>query len=186
MEVIANFPDECRFVIETLREVYKTDAEAKRRDLSPEERLRLHQESSGPRMKGLEEWLAKQFDEHLVEPNSGLGKAIRYMQKHWGPLTLFLRVAGAPLDNNICERALKKVIVHRKNSYFFKTCRGARVGDLFMSLIHTAERATAAPFAYLTALQQHAQAVAKAPADWMPWNYADTLARMGTAVDPTG
>ena len=133
-------------------------------------------------MKDLEEWLETQLSEHLVEPNSGLGKAILYTRKHWEPLTLFLRVAGAPLDNNICERALKKVIVHRKNSYFFKTQRGARVGDLFMSLINTAERCGAAPFVYLTALQKHAQAVAEAPAEWMPWNYADALARMAAAA----
>ena len=97
--------------------------------------------------------------------------------------TLFLRAAGAPLDNNICERALKKAILHRKNSYFFKTRRGARVGDLFMSLIYTAERGDHAPFAYLTALQKNAASVAAAPEDWMPWNYAETLARGASATD---
>ena len=183
VEVIANFPDECRVVIDTLREVYKTDAEAKQRGLSAQDRLRLHQESSGPRMQDLDEWLETQLSERLVEPNSGLGKAITYTRKHWEPLTLFLRMAGAPLDNNICERALKKVIVHRKNSYFFKTRRGARVGDLFMSLIYTAERGANAPFTYLTALQQHAKAVAEAPAEWMPWNYADALARLTPAAN---
>ena len=55
--------------------------------------------------------------------------------KHWIRLTLFLREAGAPLDNNVCERALKKAILHRKNSLFYKTQNGARIGDLFMSLI---------------------------------------------------
>jgi len=80
-----------------------------------------------------------QLDDRKVEPNSGLGEAITYMLKHWQKLTLFLRVAGAPLDNNLCERILKKAILHRKNSYFYKTENGARVGDTFMSLIHTAE-----------------------------------------------
>ena len=61
-------------------------------------------------------WLRAQFAEKKVEPNSGLGEAITYLLKHWDPLTLFLRKAGAPLDNNICERALKKAILHRKNS----------------------------------------------------------------------
>jgi len=178
VEVIANFPDECRFVIDTLGEVYRTDAEAKQRELSAQDRLQLHKKSSGPRMANLEKWLKEQLDEHLVEPNSGLGKAIKYTRKHWESLTLFLRVAGAPLDNNICERALKKVILHRKNSYFFKTRRGARVGDVFMSLIYTAERGDHAPFEYLTALQRNVDAVAKVPAEWMPWNYADTLRLM--------
>ena len=76
-----------------------------------------------------------ELDEHRVEPNSPLGEAMRYMLKHWPALTLFLRVAGAPLDNNICERALKKAILHRTNSLFYKTVYGASVGGLYMSLI---------------------------------------------------
>jgi len=183
VEVTANFPDECRLVIETLREVYKTDAEARTGGLSKERRLELHQEQSAPRMKELEEWLEKQLSEHLVEPNSGLGKAIRYTRKHWKPLTLFLRVAGAPLDNNICERALKKVIMHRKNAYFFKTRKGARVGDLFMSLIYTAERGGVSPFDYLNALQRHVETVAQDPLKWMPWNYAETVAEITRHAD---
>ncbi len=135
-------------------------------------------------MAELSDWFKRQLEEHLVEPNSGLGKAIKYCRKHWEKLTLFLRVPGAPLDNNICERALKKAIIHRKNSYFYKTRDGARVGDLFMSLIYTAERNDASPFAYLTALQENKEAVAASPADWMPWNYTATLARInGQAVD---
>ena len=70
---------------------------------------------------------------------SGLGTAISYLLKYWGRLTLFLRQPGAPLDNNVCERALKKSILHRKNSLFYKTRKGAQMGDLFMSLIHTCE-----------------------------------------------
>ena len=42
-----------------------------------------------------------------------------------------------PIDNNVCERALKKAILHRKNSLFYKAENEARVGDLFMSLIAT-------------------------------------------------
>ena len=77
--------------------------------------------------------------------------------------------------NNICERALKKAILHRKSAYFFKTQNGARVGDLFMSLIHTCELNAANPFHYLTALQKHARAMAAAPGQWMPWNYLHAL-----------
>lgn len=69
-------------------------------------------------MKQLHEWLTRQIEDRLVEPNSGLGQAVSYMLKHWSELTLFLRQAGAPLDNNVCERALKKVILHRKNAMF--------------------------------------------------------------------
>lgn len=178
VDVVDNFPDECKYVIETLRALYVNDACTK--GMTPEERLDYHKEHSTEIMEGLDQWCHKQFDEHIVEPNSGLGDAIGYMIGHWTELTLFLRVPGAPLDNNICERSLKKVILHRKNSYFFKTENGARVGDGFMSLIFTAERCHANPFDYLVELQRHSEQVAENPADWMPWNYRETLASITT------
>ena len=181
VDVVHNFPDECEFALDIFREVYKTDAVARRDALSPEDRLRLHQAESGPRMKALEKWMKKQIDEHKVEPNSGLGEAIAYLTNHWDALTLFLSVPGAPLDNSICERALKKAILHRKNALFFKTENGARVGDLFMTLIYTAELCRANAFDYLVALQRHRGEVAKAPADWMPWNFRETLARLSAS-----
>ena len=129
------FPDECLHVLMILKDVYRNDAIARRDGMSKEERLLFHQTQSGPKMADLEAWMTAQFEENKVEPNSGLGEAIAYMRKHWNELTLFLRAPGAPLENNICERILKKAILHRKNAYFFKTLNGARVGDLFMSLI---------------------------------------------------
>ena len=100
---------------------------------------------------------------------------MQYLRNHWEALTLFLRQPGAPLDNNICERALKKAILHRKNSYFYKTRKGARVGDLFMSLIHTCELNEVNPFDYLTQVQKHAGELSADPAGWLPWNYRQTL-----------
>ena len=180
--VTPNFPAECQYVLETLREVYRTDAEARRTGLSAEARLQLHQRQSGPRMERLQTTLRAHLDEHRVEPNSGLGQAITYLLKYWTKLTLFLRKPGAPLDNNICERALKKAILHRKNALFFKTLNGAHVGDLFMSLIHTCELEGINPFDYLTALQRHADDLTTAPAAWMPWNYRERLPPLNTAI----
>jgi len=174
VDVVESFPDASRKVLETLREVYKHDALARADKLTPRERLLHHQERSGPLMKELKAWLHAELDDHRVEPNSPLGEAMRYMLKHWAGLTLFLEVEGAPLDNNICERALKKAILHRKNSLFYKTVHGARVGDLYMSLIHTAELNGVAPFPWLVALMRHADEVAKEPDAWLPWNYAAT------------
>ena len=182
VDVVEDFPAECRHVLETLSAVYKNDALAKERQLSPEQRLEFHKAESEPLMKELEKWLREQIAEKKVEPNSSLGQAICFMQKHWTRLTLFLRVPGAPLDNNICERGLKMAIRHRKNSLFYKTLNGAKVGDAFMSLIHTAELNGIDAFDYLVALQRHYKRVAANPGDWMPWNYKDTLAR--PAGDP--
>jgi len=175
VEVAENFPEECRYVLEQLREVYENDALAREQGMSPEQRLHFHQVESGPRMKDLEAWFKKQFAERKVEPNSGLGEAILYMQKYWDKLTLFLRQAGAPLDNNIVERTLKMAILHRKNAMFYKTQNGARVGDLFMSLIYTCQFCGANPFDYLTELQRHRRELFRNSPDWMPWNYRNAL-----------
>ncbi|NIA16440.1 MAG: transposase [Nitrospiraceae bacterium] len=175
VEVAEHFPEECRHVLEALAVIYRNDAIARKRNLSPAARLEFHQAESGPTMEELQAWLALQFDRRLVEPNSSLGGAIAYMLKHWEKLTLFLRVPGAPLDNNICERALKKAILHRKNALFYKTENGAHVGDIFMSLIYTCEFRDANPFDYLTELERHADEAASHPHRWMPWNYRRTL-----------
>jgi transposase len=180
VDVATNFPDERLYVLNLLKEVYQNDAEAKSQGLSAEQRLHFHQDNSGPKLDELNAWLTAQFEDRKVEPNSGLGEAITYMLKHWNELTLFLRQPAAPLDNNVCEQALKKAILHRKNAYFYKTENGARVGDLFMSLIHTCELNGVNPFDHLTVLQKHAEELCDHPADWMPWNYQDTLQRQAT------
>lgn len=171
VDVYDNFPDECTHVLDVLATVYQNDADAKAQNLSDDQRLELHQNRSGPLMADLRNWFDEQFEEKKVEPNSGLGQAIKYMCNHWDALTLFLRVPGAPLDNNICERALKKAILNRKNALFYMTERGARVGDVFMSLIHTCELCGANPFDYLVAIRENASEVKSQPAHWMPWNY---------------
>jgi len=180
VEVVDRFPEECRHVLEVLKQVYKNNAIARERDLSPEARLQFHQAESGPIMKKLHDWLTRQFDDRLVEPNSALGEAISYMLNHWEKLTLFLREAGAPLDNNICEQVLKRAILHRKNALFYKTLNGAHVGDMFMSLIHTCQLNRVNPFEYLVTLQEHSQQVAKDPTRWLPWNHPEALAPADT------
>lgn len=181
VDVAEHFPDECRHVLQSLSVIYRVDAQARIQELSPEERLRFHQTQSGPVMEELHAWLARQLDDRLVERNSGLGGAISYLLKHWEQLTLFLRQPGAPLDNNICERALKKAILHRKNALFYKTSRGAHVGDVFMTLIHTCEFCGANPFEYLTELDRHAAAASEHPQHWMPWNYRQPLDALAAA-----
>ena len=178
VEIAPNFPAECRHVLESLGVVYYNDAMAREQSLSAEDRLHLHQQQSGPVMEQLHAWLESQFAEKKTEPNSGLGKAITYLLRHWKGLTAFLRHAGAPLDNNICEQALKRAVLHRKNALFYKTLNGAQVGDLFMTLIHTCQLCGANSFEYLTELQRHACELAARPAEWMPWNYRETLSRL--------
>ena len=175
VDVYDSFPDQCQFVIETLADVYRNDHVTKEENMSADDRLAYHQAQSGPLMEALENWLDEQLQDKKAEPNSGLGKAISYMQNHWEALTQFMKVPGAPLDNNLCEQLLKRAILHRKNSLFYKTERGAFVGDIYMSLIHTCSLVNTNPFDYLTALQEYNDLVQKDPRDWMPWNFTKTL-----------
>jgi hypothetical protein len=69
-------------------------------------------------------------------------------------------------------------LLHRKNALFYKPQKGTRVGDIFRSLIHSAEMNGENPFECLVALQRHHEEVAADPATWMPWTYRDTLARL--------
>ncbi len=184
VRIVGQAPVQAKVYLETLGAVYKNDAFARQRNLSPEARLQFHQDESGPVMDGLQAWLARRFEDRPVEPNFGLGEAISYMVKHWEKLTLFLREPGAPLDKNICERALKKAIVHRKNALFYKTVSGAHVGDLFVSVIHTCQFCGANPFDYLTELQRHAEEMSESPEVWMPWNYRERLEPAGRTTDP--
>lgn len=184
IDELGNHPKACRYLLEKLAQVFKVDALGHKYRLSDEQRLRLHQRQSAPVMSEIETWMKAEFEQKRVEPNSGLGKAFHYMLDRWPKFTLFLRVPGAPLTNNACERALKAAIRHRNNSLFYRTQRGADVGDMYMSVIYTAELNGENALAYLTALLRHARAVAECPADWLPWNYRATLASLAVRGDP--
>jgi hypothetical protein len=165
----ANFPAECGVVLEALKEVYRIEAETK--GMEKEQRLQHHQKQSGPVMQELREWIEAQLAEKKVEPNSGLGQALRYLLKHWAGLTAFLRVAGAPLDNNLAERALKRFVLFRKNSLFYKTEHGAAIGGILMSLIETCRLNGVNVWEYLLKLVRRAEEARRNPEKFLPWNY---------------
>jgi hypothetical protein len=170
------FPQECQVVLDVIRQVFDHDEQARLNQMSPEARLAYHQEQSQPLMDGLKRWLHKQCDDHLVEPNSSLGKAMAYLQDHWDTLTRFLHIEGAPLDNNLVERALKLFIRQRNNSLFYKSEHSAYIASVLTSLIATCVHAGVNALEYLVALQAHRAAVFADPAAWLPWTYATSRA----------
>jgi transposase len=170
------FPHECQVVLTVLSQVFDHDEQARTEQLSPATRLAYHQAQSQPLLDGLKRWLDQQIDEHLVEPNSALGKAIGYMQNHWDTLTRFVSVPGAPLDNNLAERALKLFIRQRKNSLFYKNTHSAYIASVLTSLIATCIYAGVNAVEYLVALQEHRREVFADPAAWLPWAYARSRA----------
>ena len=170
------FPQACQVVLRVLSQVFDHDEQARKEQLSPQARLAYHQAQSQPLMEALKTWLDTQMADHLVEPNSALGKAIGYMQKYWATLTRFLSVPGAPLDNNLAERALKLFIRQRNNSLFYKSTHSAYIASILTSLIATCLYAGVNAVEYLVALQEHRREVFAAPAAWLPWAYANSRA----------
>jgi len=179
VDIADNFPVECAHVLDTIKQVYKYEADTVEQKMSGQQRLLYHQEYSSPLMDGLKLWMEQKIANKEVEPNSGLGAAIKYELKHWKELTLFLRAPEAPIDNNVCERILKTAIRHRDNSLFYKTLNGAKVGDFFMSVIQTCRLNGKNHFHYLTTIRQFINQVRDNPALWMPWNYQATVTAIG-------
>jgi hypothetical protein len=168
-ELRDDYPAQCAFVLDAVSKVYGYEAETA--GMSDEDRLAYHQSKSGPAMKELKAWIEEQFAQRLVEPNSSLGRALRYWLNHWEKLTLWLREAGAPIDNNEAERTLKQFILMRKNSLFFKTEHGATVGDMLASLIQTCRLNGVNAWGYLVWIIRNKRDARRNPHRYLPWNY---------------
>ena len=176
----AFYPEECIVVINKLAKVYDHDDIAK--GMSNQARMLYHQKHSKPIMEEVERYMTTLLDDKKIEPNSSLGKVLKYMINHWHELTQFLRVPGAPLCNNVVERALKIPIRGRRTWLFYKTAYGAMIGGVLTSVIHTCALAGENPVDYLTALQEHKNQVVKEPSHWLPWNYQQQLSSQELAA----
>ena len=172
VDEFGNYPEHCTHILTELRKVFVIEKQCA--GLDETQRFKRHKVQSAPIMRALHLWLKELMRSKSVEPNSGLGRSINYMLKRWKKFTLFTRKRGVPLENNIAERALKRSILHRRNSLFFRTQHGADLGDIYMSIIHTAELHGANPWDYLNVVQRHAAAVRLTPSKWLPWNYKAT------------
>lgn len=174
IDIESVFPEECHYAINAIGRIYHHEAQIKEQGLNAQQRLEFHQRHSRPIMDEFKAEMQKQLDEHWVEENSRLGGAYNYMLKRWDKLTRFLHIAGAPLDNNTAERAIKSLIRYRNNSLFFKNEHGAYVADVIISLVETCRMNGQNPEDYLTMLMKNKSSVFAHPEQWLPWNYKDT------------
>lgn len=175
-EIASCWPQECVNMVASFDMVFLNDKMAQTRGLTPEERLKWHQEKSAPIMNEMKAYSERLMDAKQIEPNSSFGKAVQYLRNHWGGLTLFLRIPGVPVSNNANERQLKRAVLNRKNAYFFKNEIGAKIADVLMSIIETCALNKINPYNYLTTIQENAEKVLDDPKAWLPWNYSHNLA----------
>jgi hypothetical protein len=169
IEIEESFPAACGVVLEAIGKVYGYEAET--RGMRAEDRLAHHQAWSGPVIAKLYEWVEQQFEQRSVEPNGSLGQALRYLQRHRQELTKFLSLVNIPLDNNPAERALKPVVLMRKNSMFYRNEHGASISDLLMSLIESCRLNEVDAWDYLLTLLSETAKVRSNPRAFLPWNY---------------
>ena len=156
-------------MLDVIEAVYQVERETA--EMSAIQRLHHHQQQSGPLLQELKDWMDEQLGEGGVEPNNSLAKALAYLQTHWPELTKFLTVEGCPIDNNRAERALKRVVLLRKNALFYKSEHGAAVGDIIQSVIETCKLNGVNVWEYLVEVVRNREVVRKHPAAWLPWTY---------------
>jgi transposase len=169
-EIAHHWPSECLKILASFNIIFLNDKVAK--EMSPEQRLDFHRQRSGPVMEEMKSYCQSLLEKRQVEPNSSLGKAIRYLCNHWEGLTLFLRIPNVPISNNDDERLMKRAVLNRKNAYFFKSEQGARIADSLLSVIETCVLNQVNPYNYLVSIQKNVSQVFKNPHLWLPWNYA--------------
>jgi transposase len=174
-ELADDFPAESAVVVSALKLGYDHDDEARDQQLRAQERLVYHQRDSEPVLTMLKPWLEQQTRERLGAPTSSWGKAIAYMLGHGDTLTRVLQEPGAPLDNNVAERALKLCIRQRTNSLFYAPEHSAYIARGLTSVLATCVQAGGNALAYLVAVHDHRQEVFAHPSAWLPWNYLAAL-----------
>lgn len=179
--LLSTFPEAALFVMGIYGKVYDNDDVCKEQKMDDQARLAYHQLHSEPLMKTLETWFNRVLSDGEVEPNCVLVTECQYLSNHWEGLTQFLRIAGAPLDNNALEAMLKHMITYRKNSQSFKTVYSADYGSRLISIMVTCMVTNIDAIDYLTQLQLHEPAVWQNPPAWAPWQYQKTLQQINVA-----
>ena len=168
-DLIDSYPQHCEYLIELLGTVYHNDEQTKKLKMNAVERRDYHKKHSSEPMRKIGEYLQKNLDNGNFEENGELGDAANYMLDRWSGFNEFLHTPGIPISNADCERMIKAIIRHRKNSLFYKTDNGALVGDVLQSIIATCIKAGKNPAKYLDLLQENKSEVRKNPMAFLPW-----------------
>lgn len=166
---------QAQWVIEQYAKIWQHETHCDEADLSAPDRQAYYHQHSRPVMESIRKQCKQWIDSDEIEPNSGFGQACSYFLNHFDGLSAFCHVVGAKLDNNAVEQIIKMIILVRKNSLFYKSQKGADVGDTLTTILATAIHNNVNVFDYLLALQQNWFDVGRNPERWVPWNYQQTL-----------
>jgi hypothetical protein len=164
-----SYPKECAYLLGEIREIYNIDR--KYRDSKSRVRFKKHKHLSRVHVKNIYAKIDELFRDKVVEPNSEFGKVLNYWIRNKEGLTMFLRIKGIDLDNNKSERALKNIIVQRKNSLFFKTKNSAAILSGLTSIVKTCEANGINAYAYLNWAGENSLAIEKGTLLGLPWDY---------------
>jgi len=107
-------PEIAQQAIEMVRALYAVEKQAAA--LSVAERLDLRQSQSAPVLAQLRQKLLS-WKEQLL-PKHPMAEAVNYALGQWTELNTFCFDGAVPIDNNISEREMKRVVLNRKNSLF--------------------------------------------------------------------
>jgi transposase len=158
-------PEIAREAVDLIDALFGVERLAK--NFSAEERLACRQKHSAPVLAKLQERLLK-WKEQLM-PKHPMAEAVNYILGQWAELTVFCSDGAVPLDNNVSEREMKRVILNRKNSLFVGNPHGGRTAAILASLTSTCRRHEVDPQLYLTQLLMNLpQAKLSELTDWLP------------------
>jgi hypothetical protein len=141
-------PEIAREAVELVRALYVVEHRGK--NLSAVERLKLRQADSAPVLAGLKEKLLTW--KHLLLPKHPMAEAVSYVLGQWEELNVFCSDGAVPIDNNVSEREMKRVVLNRKNSLFVGNARGGRTAAILASITSSCRRHDVDPQRYLTQL----------------------------------
>jgi transposase len=158
-------PEIAKEAVDLIGDLFRAERQAK--DFSVEQRLALRRDKSAPALAKLREKFLG-WKEQLL-PNHPMAEAIHYALNQWAELTVFCSDGAVPIDNNVSEREMKRVVLNRKNSLFVGNPRGGRNGAILASLTSTCRRHEVDPQLYLTQLLMNLpQAKMSGLSDWLP------------------
>ena len=135
-----------------------------------ERRLEVRARQSKPRADAFHDWMNAQLPR--LPGKGDLAKAMRYALTRWPSFTLFLTDGRVAIDNNAAERAVKPVVIGRKNWMFAGSDAGGETLADAMTIIETAKMSGLNPEAYLAdVLARINDHLNPKLAELLPWNW---------------